>query len=79
VSKKLVPYSVPVAIDGGVMFAALVRLVVAITFVLSALGSAIGLVVSAQSSPEPQRYGRNDLGYASQWDLRALDASGWMP
>src|SRR4051812_36962481 len=49
------------------MFAALVRLAVAISILLAALGSAFGFVVSAQSTPESQRYGRDDQGYASQF------------
>ena len=58
------------------MSAALVRLIVAIAILLTMFGSAFGLVVSAQSTPEPQRYGRDDQGYASQFAevLGQLDA-----
>jgi predicted metalloprotease len=56
------------------MFAALVRLAIAI--LLLALAPGVGLVVSAQSTPEDQRYGRDNQGYASQFTevLTELDA-----
>jgi hypothetical protein len=46
------------------MMSALVHL--AITFLLLAIAPGFGLVVSAQGTPEPQRYGRDTQGYASQ-------------
>jgi predicted metalloprotease len=46
---------------------ALVHRVVAVVILLSTIGSAVGPVVSAQSTPEPQRYGRESQGYASQF------------
>jgi Putative neutral zinc metallopeptidase len=46
---------------------AVVRLAAAIAILLSALGPAFGLVVSAQGTPEPQRYGRESQGYAAQF------------
>jgi predicted metalloprotease len=45
----------------------LVHRVVAVVILLSTIGSAVGPVVSAQSTPEPQRYGRESQGYASQF------------
>ncbi len=38
----------------------------AVTFLLLAIAPGFGLVVSAQGTPEPQRYGRDTQGYASQ-------------
>ena len=58
------------------MFASLIRLVVSIAFLLPTLGPASGSVASAQGTPEPQRYGREDQGYVSQFPevLEQLDA-----
>ena len=55
---------------------ALVRLAVTFAFLLSTLGPAFGLIVTAQGTPEPQRYGRESQGYASQFAevLDQLDA-----
>jgi hypothetical protein len=54
---------------------ALVRCIVASAILLLALAPGFGPVVSAQSTPEPQRYGRDDQGYASQFSevLTQLD------
>jgi hypothetical protein len=53
---------------------ALIRLAVAT--LLLAIAPGFGLAVSAQSTPEPQRYGRESQGYASQFTevLDQLDA-----
>ena len=50
--------------------------VVILVMLISALGPGFGIAVSAQSTPEPQRYGRDDQGYASQFTevLDQLDA-----
>src|SRR5688572_980844 len=62
--------------EGGVMFALLIRLVIAIALLLPMLVLASGSVASAQGTPEPQRYGRDNQGYASQFPevLDQLDA-----
>jgi predicted metalloprotease len=46
---------------------ALVRCIVANAILLFALAPGFGLIVSGQSTPEPQRYGRDDQDYASQF------------
>jgi predicted metalloprotease len=51
---------------------ALVRLTAAIAIILSAVGPEFDVAVLAQSTPEPQRYGRESQGYASQF-IEVLD------
>lgn len=53
-----------------------VRQTLVFVIIVSALSSAFGKVVSAQGTPEPQRYHREDQGYASQFPevLDQLDA-----
>ena len=46
---------------------ALVRVTVAAAILMSTLGPAVGLVASAQGTPEPQRYGYESQGFASQF------------